>query len=111
MPIGAAILRPRFARRMTTQLENPKAMAAFDYSTRGELFPAMSQRSRSRRPSYLRFAYAAEAVRYAIEELPPDHLLGTYLEVDEERFGREGIRHLYDSPDYPLIRRAPAELQ
>jgi hypothetical protein len=91
---------------MTTQLENTKAMNTFNYSTEGELFPAKSQRSRSRQPSYLRFASAAEAVRF-----PPDLLLGANLEVDEERFGRKGIRQLYDSPDYTLIRRAPAELQ
>jgi hypothetical protein len=96
---------------MTTQLENNKAMNTFNYSTEGELFPAKSQRSRSRQPSYLRFASAAEAVRYAIEELPPNLLLGTYREVDEERFGREGIRRLYESSDYPLTRRAAAQLQ
>jgi Arc/MetJ-type ribon-helix-helix transcriptional regulator len=57
---------------------------------------------------YRRFASAADAIRYAIEELRPELLSGAYLEVDEERFDRNAIRRLYDSADYPLARGAPA---
>ena len=35
---------------------------------------------------YRRFAKAAEAIRFAIEELPPDLLIGAHLEVEEQRF-------------------------
>ena len=52
-------------------------------------------------------AKAAEAIRFAIEELSPTHLLGAHLEVEEQRFDRDGIRRLYDSEDYPLARRDP----
>jgi len=45
-------------------------------------------------------------VRYAIEELPPDLLIGAYMEVDERRFDGNGIRELYESEAYPLRRRA-----
>ncbi len=55
--------------------------------------------------TYRRFESGAEAVRFAIEELPSDVLFGTVLEVNEQRFDAAQIRKLYDSKDYPLQRR------
>jgi len=78
-------------------------MAGFDYSTEAELFPLV----RGKFPKGgKRFTSAAEAIRFAVEELPPDLLRGAYLEVAEERFDANGIRHLYESETYPLVRRA-----
>jgi hypothetical protein len=72
------------------------------------LFSTKGKNSRRQPLGYKRFARAADAIRFAIEELPPQFLSGTYLEVDEARYEGKEIRHLYESIDYPLVRRAAA---
>ena len=90
-------------------------MAAFDYRVPAQLFPCKSDAGLfpaaggklSRRPAgYGRFAHAAYAIRFAIEELPPELLPDACLEVIAELFDRDSIRRLYDSEDYPLVRGA-----
>src|SRR3984893_2762380 len=89
-------------------------MAIFDYNTEAELSPTESEvelfPTRSRRTreplGFGRFARAADAIRFAIEELPPKLLLAAQLKVGEKRFGGDGIRRLYESAEYPLARRA-----
>jgi hypothetical protein len=88
-------------------------MAAFDYTTEAELLPTGSaaellpnRTRRGRQPiGYGRFARAADAIRFAIEELPPNLLRRAHLKIDEKQFDGDGMRRLYESAEYPLVRR------
>ncbi len=73
----------------------------FDYEAGAELFIA----HRRRAAGYHRFDRAADAIRFAIEELPPQSLQGAHLEVEEARFDGREIRRLYDGAEFPLARR------
>ncbi len=79
-------------------------MDTFDFDAEAELFPTRSRASRRKPMGYKRFTRAADAIRYAIEELPAEFLVGAFLEVNEERFDGAEIRRLYERPDYPLER-------
>lgn len=81
-------------------------MKTIDYTALGELFPG--KRAKFSPVRYQRFNTAAEAIRFAIEEMHPELLNGSTLEVDERRFDGAGIRALYDAEDYPLKRLAKA---
>ncbi|MCG6205010.1 hypothetical protein LPW26_10210 [Rhodopseudomonas sp. HC1] len=78
---------------------------AFSFETAAELFPAAIRKKKRAGFTYRRFDNAADAVKFAIEELPADSLNGAYLQVDEARFDQKGIRELYDSEAYPHQRR------
>ena len=81
-------------------------MAEFDYYAAAELFPTR-RRLPGRQPfGYKRFAQAAQAIRFAMEDLPPECLVGAFLEVNEQRYGSDDIRRLYESAEYPLARHA-----
>lgn len=83
-----------------------RLMADFDYNAAAELYPTRRRLPRRELFRYKRFSQAAAAIRFAIEDLPPECLVGAFLEVDEERYGGDDIRRLYESADYPLRRRA-----
>jgi hypothetical protein len=78
----------------------------FDYAASAELFMP-KRRHGTRQPlSYRRFATAAEAIRFAVEELPPVRALGPWMQVGDERFSSDDIRRLYESTSYPRRRRS-----
>lgn len=80
-------------------------MVDFDYDAAAELFATRRRLPRREPFKYKRFSQAGAAIRFAIEELPPECLSGAFLEVDEKRYGRDDIRGLYESADYPFARR------
>jgi len=79
-------------------------MSSVNFNAQAELFASRHRRYSNGPLGYKRFDSAAEAIRFAIEELPPERLLGTYLEVNEARFDATAIRRLYASKSYPLKR-------
>jgi hypothetical protein len=79
-------------------------MTKFDYRAPAELFPSRNRKARQL-VKYRRFDTAADAIKFAMEELPTPALLGAFIEIDEARFGHADIRELYESPDYPLKRQ------
>lgn len=94
---------------MTHAFDYDNEAELFDYSTAGELSSDNNRRAFRRRPlGYRRFARAADAIRFAIEEMPPQLLATACLEVDEVRFDSAGIRLLYESDGYPNVRIAAA---
>jgi hypothetical protein len=82
-------------------------MDTFDYTAAAELFPSRARTARRQPVGYKRFASAAEAIRFAIEDLPGELLAGAWLEVAEDRFDAQEIRRLYDHGDFPLARQLP----
>jgi len=79
-------------------------MAEFDYNALAELFPT---RGLPRRQSfgYKRFAKAALAIRFAMEDLPRGCLVGAFLEVNERRCGCNDIVACMKARTNPLARR------
>jgi hypothetical protein len=81
-------------------------MSEFNYNAAAELFPTRRRLPRRQAFGYKRFERAAQAIRFAMENLPPECLVGAFLEVDEQRYGNDDIRRLYECAAYPLARTA-----
>jgi len=79
-------------------------MENFDYTEAAELFIAKRSGGPRGALAYRRFASAAEAIRFAVEELPGGRILGAFMQVGDLRFDADGIRSLYAHQDYPLQR-------
>jgi hypothetical protein len=73
---------------------------SFDYNVPAELF--LAKPKKGSREKYRRFATAAEAIRFAVEELGTPRAFGAHLEVGDQRFNSDEIQRLYQSDAYPL---------
>src|SRR6202162_579839 len=93
---------------MTITFDYAADAELFDYGSTAELFSNKGRKFRRQPLGYRRFARAADAIRFAIEEMPAQLLESACLEVDDVRFDGEGIRRLYESAEYPLVRLAGA---
>ncbi len=78
-------------------------MENFNFNAPAELFPSRNRKVASK-VKYRRFDKAAEAIRFAIEDMPEPLLLGATIQIGDERFGHQQIRALYESEVFPLKR-------
>lgn len=74
-----------------------------DWSAPADLYSSVAT-FKTRNSRYMRFPTAAEAVRFAIEEMPSAALRGVAIECGDDRHEGEAIRALYLATDYPLQR-------
>jgi hypothetical protein len=74
------------------------------YLSEAELF-AVQRFGRKRNLFYRRFDTAAEAMRFAVEDLPSD-ASNLVLETEYARLDAASIAALYAAADFPLARRA-----
>lgn len=77
----------------------------FNYCSPAELFMAKRKRGPQQRLGYRRFATAAEAIQFAVEDFPAMRTLGAWMQVGDERFDSDEIHRLYEGQHYPLTRR------
>ncbi len=84
----------------------------FDYNIVAELLPVKNEpelvSGKRRRHRRYPVGYCARCRGHSLRnrrELSPELLPNACLEVGKKIFDRDGIRRLYDSEDYPLVRR------
>ena len=73
---------------------------SFDSNAPAELF--LAKPAKLCRSKYRRFPSAAEALRFAVEDLRTPMAFGAWLQVDDERFNSNDIQRLYAADEYPL---------
>jgi hypothetical protein len=98
---AASMIAPDNARNSDRRLY----MMTLDYAASAELFMPKRKSGARQLRSYWRFATAAEAIRFAVEEFPSIRTLGAWMKVGEERFNGDEIRRLFESTSSPRRRR------
>ena len=81
-------------------------MANFDYDAPAELYASPRPGLRKTTIKYRRFSISAAAIQFVMEELSPLAQNSAVLGLNETRFDPVQIRELYESPLYPLKRKA-----
>ncbi len=79
-------------------------MDTFEYDAPADLYWSDRQGPRKRPVMYRGFARSAEAICFAIEQLPPSAQPSAIMEMGDDRIAFAQIRALYDSERYPMIR-------
>ena len=80
-------------------------MTDINYDLPAELFiPKRRARGQRQTINYRRFATAAEAIQFAVEEFPAVRTLGAWMQVGDRRYDSDEICQLYESSGYPLPR-------
>lgn len=86
-------------------IDTMASMTNFDYGAPADLF---TSRHRSKRAAlkYHRFDSCAEAIRYAVEDVPADAFFGSVIEVGDVRLDANAIKSKYEDSAFPLKRSA-----
>jgi hypothetical protein len=87
-----------------------EAVNEFDYGASAGMFMTRKRIARRSPITYRRFATAAEAVRFVVEELPAPLHVHVVMEVLEQRYDHQAIRELYDGNNCPLVRLSHARM-
>lgn len=74
-------------------------VTTFDYSSPSELFVGKRRGGTRQRLGYCRFAGAAEAIRFHVEDFPAMRTLGAWMQVGDERYNSNDIHRLYENGD------------
>lgn len=75
----------------------------FDFNAKVDLFVAQAYSSRGP-VEYRSFTFASHAIRYVMEELPPEYHRRVCIETEDDRLNGARIKELYESDSYPLPR-------
>jgi hypothetical protein len=84
-------------RPTVSDMTNNPTKPEFDFGHEAELFSMKNRKPGKTSTQYRRFSRAAEAVRFAVEELPSEAFYRVHIEVDEQRYDSKEIRRLYES--------------
>ena len=104
-PPGRALMRKRAGTSICRYMPADRETATFDYGAPAELFMGKRKGGPRQPLRYRRFATAAEAIRFAVEELQAVRAWGAWMQVGDKRFNADDIQRLYQSDDFPLQRR------